>query len=116
MSKIWHITKREQWEQAKLAQVYRSDSLKSEGFIHCSTPQQVIKVANALFSGQEGLVLLCIDSEKVEAEIRYEEVDGTERFPHIHGPLNTNAVIEVLDFKPGVNGQFELPKPVAEMT
>jgi uncharacterized protein (DUF952 family) len=52
----------------------------------------------------------------VEADIRYEEVEGTERFPHIYGSLNTNAVIEVLDFEPGVNGQFELPKPLAEMT
>jgi uncharacterized protein (DUF952 family) len=116
MSKIWHITTRQQWEQAKLAQVYRSDSLKSEGFIHCSTPQQVIKVANAFFSGQQGLVLLSIDSAKVEADIRYEEADGTERFPHIYGSLNTNAVIEVLDFEPSVNDQFELPKPLAEMT
>lgn len=116
MSKIWHITKRQQWEQAQPAQVYRSDSLELEGFIHCSTPQQIIKVANAFFSGQPGLVLLGIDSEKVEADIRYEEVEGTERFPHIYGSLNTNAVIEVLDFEPGVNGQFELPKPLAEMT
>lgn len=116
MNKIWHITKRQQWEQAQPAQVYRSDSLESEGFIHCSTPQQIIKVANAFFSGQPGLVLLGIDSQKVEADIRYEEVEGTERFPHIYGSLNTNAVIEVLDFEPGVNGQFELPKPLAEMT
>jgi uncharacterized protein (DUF952 family) len=116
MSRIWHITERQQWEQAKLAQVYRSDSLESEGFIHCSMPQQVIKVANTFFSGQQGLVLLGIDSEKVEADIRYEEVDGTERFPHIYGPLNTEAVIEVLDFEPGVDGEFELPKPISEMT
>lgn len=116
MSKIWHITERQQWEQAKLTQVYRSDSLESEGFIHCSTPQQVIKVANTLFSGQRGLVLLGIDSEKVAADIRYEEVDGTECFPHIYGHLNTEAVIEVLDFEPGVDGGFELPKPLADLT
>ena len=116
MSKIWHITERQQWEQAKLAHVYRSDSLESEGFIHCSTPQQVIQVANAFFSGQRGLVLLGIDSENVEADIRYEEVNGTDCFPHIYGPLNTEAVIEVLDFEPGVDGGFELPKPIAEMT
>lgn len=116
MSKIWHITERQQWEQAQLTHVYRSDSLESEGFIHCSTPKQVIQVANAFFFGQQGLVLLGIDSEKVEADIRYEEVNGTECFPHIYGPLNTEAVTEVLDFEPGVDGGFELPKPIAEMT
>ena len=116
MSKIWHITKREQWQQAKVAQIYRSETLASEGFIHCSTAQQVIKVANAFFRGQQGLVLLGIDSSKVQAEIRYEEVNGTEYFPHIYGALNTDAVIEVLDFEPSVDGHFELPKPVADMT
>jgi uncharacterized protein (DUF952 family) len=114
MSKIWHITKREQWEQAKLSQVYRCDSLDSEGFIHCSTPKQVINVANTLFSGQQGLVLLGIDSGKVQSDIRYEEVGSTECFPHIYGPLNTEAVVEVLDFEPGVDGQFELPKSITE--
>ena len=116
MSRIWHITTRQQWEQAQLTQIYRSDSLEAEGFIHCSTPQQVIKVANTLFLGQPGLVLLGIDSEKVQAEIRYEEVDGTERFPHIYGSLNTEAVVEVLDFEPGVNlklGQPKSPKRLA---
>jgi uncharacterized protein (DUF952 family) len=107
MSRIWHITKRDQWEQAQLAQVYRSETLDSEGFIHCSTSQQVLKVANSFFCGQQGLVLLGIESSKVQAEIRYEAVGGTESFPHIYGALNTEAVVEVLDFEPGVDGLFE---------
>lgn len=107
MSIIWHITKREQWEQALLSQVYFSDSLVSEGFIHCSTSQQVLPVANFLFRGQQDLLLLSIDSSKVQPEIRYEDVDGTA-FPHIYGALNTDAVVEVLDFVPGVDGLFEL--------
>jgi uncharacterized protein (DUF952 family) len=110
MGAILHIAKREQWDQAKLAGVYRVDTLDSEGFIHCSTPQQVIKVANALFRAQEGLVLLCIAPDRVEAEIRYEGPEGGERFPHIYGLLNTDAVIKVLEFEPNEDGEFELPK------
>jgi uncharacterized protein (DUF952 family) len=108
MSKIWHITKREQWEQSQLSQVYFSESFDSEGFIHCSTSEQVLPVANFLFRGQQGLVILGIDSSKVEAEIRYEEVAGQD-FPHIYGGLNTTAVVEVSDFAPSVDGLFELP-------
>jgi uncharacterized protein (DUF952 family) len=107
MSRIWHITKREQWEQSQIAQVYFSESLESEGFIHCSTSEQVLQVANFLFRGQQGLVLLGIDSSKVQAEIRHEEVAGTA-FPHIYGALNTDAVVEVLEFQPGVDGLFKL--------
>lgn len=105
MSRIWHITKREQWEQAQITQVYFSESLALEGFIHCSTSEQVLPTANFLFRGQQGLVLLGIDSSKVQAEIRYEDVDGTT-FPHIYGALNTDAVVEVLNFQPGVDGLF----------
>jgi uncharacterized protein (DUF952 family) len=109
MSLILHITKREQWAQAKLSGVYRGDTLDSDGFIHCSTPQQVVKVANALFHGQKGLVLLSIKPGKVRPEIRYESSEGEERNPHIYGPLNIGAVVQVLDFEPGKEDKFELP-------
>ncbi len=113
MGIILHITKREQWEQAKLTGVYRGDTLDSDGFIHCSTPQQVIEVANAFFHAQKGLVLLCITSERVRAEIRHESLEGGERFPHVYGPLNVDAVVKVLDFEPDEDGKFELPGEIA---
>jgi len=115
MSIILHITQREQWEQAKLVQVYRGDTLDSVGFIHCSTPLQVIKVANTFFPSQEGLLLLCIDSDKVQAEIRYEGFEG-EYFPHIYGPLNPDAVFNVIDFEPGEDGNFELPEELTNIS
>ncbi|MBD2742506.1 DUF952 domain-containing protein [Coleofasciculus sp. FACHB-1120] len=114
MSIILHITKREQWEEAKSTKKYCGDTLESEGFIHCSTPAQVIKVANRFFPSQTGLVLLCLESEAVEAEIRYEGFDEGECFPHIYGALNINAVLQVLDFPPGEDGCFELPPEIAD--
>jgi len=115
MSIILHITQREQWEQAKLLQAYRGDTLDSEGFIHCSTLLQVVKVANTFFAGQQGLILLCIDSNKVQAEIRYEGFEG-EHFPHIYGSLNFDAVFKVVDFEPGEDGKFELPEEFINFT
>jgi uncharacterized protein (DUF952 family) len=114
VSVILHITKREEWERAKLAGVYRGDTLESEGFIHCSEPQQVIPVANTWFPGEKGLTLLCIDSQKVGAEIRYEGVGGGERFPHIYGPLNLDAVFQVLDFEPAEDGKFVMPQEISK--
>ncbi len=81
-----------------------------EGFIHCSTREQVIQVANARFQGQSGLVLLCIDTEKVAAEIVYENLEGgPQLFPHIYGELNTNAVVRAAEFEPDAAGYFALP-------
>lgn len=107
MKTILHITPRKQWEQAKLEGIYRGDTLATEGFIHCSTATQIITVANKFFYNQKGLVLLCINSHKVQSEIRYEGMDGGEQFPHIYGVLNVDAVVQVVDFEPSEDGFFE---------
>ncbi len=110
-----HITRREEWEHARRAGLYRGDTLDTEGFIHCSTPAQVIGVADARFHGEQGLVLLGIDPALVQPEIRYEGVEAGEQYPHIYGPLNTGAVVAVLPFVPGPDGRFELPDDVRRM-
>jgi uncharacterized protein (DUF952 family) len=114
MSTILHITKRSAWEAAQAAGQYEADSLHSQGFIHCSRPDQVLAVADFLFRGQTGLVLLCIDADRVVPQIRCESPEGSEKiFPHIYGPLNLDAVREVYDFPPRPDGSFELPAPLS---
>jgi len=108
---ILHIARREQWREAKREGYFKGDTLSSQGFIHFSKPHQVEEVANFLFEGQKDLVLLLVDTSKVQAEIRYETV-GNEVFPHLYGPLNADAVIEVLDLVPDDAGKFQLPRGV----
>lgn len=115
MNTILHITKRQQWEQAKNLGKYRADSLESEGFIHCSKSTQILKVAKRFFDNQKELVLLFIDSEKVQAEIRYEPAEIGELFPHIYGELNIDAVYQVIDFEAEEDGLFELPQEVIDL-
>jgi uncharacterized protein (DUF952 family) len=108
---IYHITTRTEWVQAQLAQVYMADSLQMEGFIHSSTKEQLQETANAFFKGRKDLVILCIETERVQAEIRYERTEGDPRFfPHIYGPLNLKAITKVLDFPPEADGSFRLPR------
>ncbi len=114
MNTIFHITQRQQWEQANLIGSYRGDTLDSEGFIHCSQATQIIKVANRFFPNQLGLVLLAIDSNQVKAKIRYEAAEIGELFPHIYGALNIDAVYQVINFEPQKNGLFELPPEVIQ--
>lgn len=115
MKNILHITQAKQWEQAKIIGSYRADSLDTEGFIHCSEANQVVKVANWLFRNQKGLIILFIDADKVKAEIRYELVETGELFPHIYGELNIDAVFQVINFEPGEDGLFELPQEVVDL-
>ena len=111
MKPILHITTKSAWQSAQQAGEYSAPSLASEGFIHCSTPSQVVAVAERFYAGQRGLVLLILDSKRIQAEVRYEA--GTDKpdesFPHVYGTINLDAVTRVLDFEPDAAGRWTLP-------
>jgi uncharacterized protein (DUF952 family) len=108
---IYHITSRRSWSAAQTGGVYSADSLASQGFIHCSKVDQILRVANTFYANQRGLVILEIDPSKLKPQLRWEP--GTDKadelFPHLYDPLNLAAVIRVLDFEPGPEGRFSLP-------
>ena len=107
---ILHIAHRDEWAAAQASGDYRADSLLTEGFIHCSTPEQVLGPANERFHGQTDLLLLVIDPARLAADLVYEDSYGTgQAFPHIYGPLNLDAVVRAVPFPPGPDGRFALP-------
>ena len=106
---ILHICKKSAWNQAQNDGEYRGDTLESEGFIHCSTSQQVVEVADSLFKGAQDLLLLVIDERKVVSAIKFEDPGNGNLYPHIYGPLNLDAITKTVDFYPDLNGNFILP-------
>ena len=110
MKHILHITTEKEWQTAVAAGEYRGASLDSEGFIHCSTVDQVLLPANQLYAGQTDLILLTIDPTKLTAELVYEDCyQSGQAFPHIYGPLNLDAVTGFVNFPPNPDGTFSLP-------
>jgi uncharacterized protein (DUF952 family) len=108
MNTLYHITSGAAWSAAQAAGEYRGDTLASEGFIHCSLAAQVERTAARFYRGQQGLVLLVIDPTLLASELRYEEGEPGELFPHIYGPLNLAAVTAALPFPPEADGTFRL--------
>ena len=98
MEHIFHVTRADDWRVAQGRGTYRLSTrdrtLEEEGFIHCSYAHQVAHVVATYFRDVDGLLVLVIDPQRVKAEIREESAGGDERFPHIYGPLNLDAVIE----------------------
>ncbi|MFE4688555.1 DUF952 domain-containing protein [Streptomyces sp. NPDC056749] len=98
---LLHLTEEALWEAARTAGTYemstKGRTLREEGFIHCSLPHQLPAVARALYGSDTGnLVVLVIDTGRVQAPVRYEAMEpGGEEFPHIYGPLPASAVVEV---------------------
>jgi uncharacterized protein (DUF952 family) len=106
--RVLHLTTEADWAEAEREGTYRPASLASEGFIHCSEPQQVLWVANRRFRNRLDLVLLHIDILKLKSPGRYENLEGGDQlFPHIYGPLNLDAILKVTPFRPGPAGDFD---------
>ena len=105
MEYIVHICTFDNWQIAQKDGLYQADSLTSEGFIHCSRPDQALGVANRYFNQVPDLVLLWIDLDKVETEIRWEPSEG-EVYPHLYGALKLDAVLAVRDLHPDPDGLY----------
>lgn len=97
MPVIYHVTTAAEWETAKEKGAYTSPSLQAEGFIHCSADDaQVAGVLQRYFAGKTNLVKLVIDTDKLSSRFIYEWSPSTaDTFPHVYGPINTAAVINV---------------------
>ncbi len=107
---IVRFTQKSHWEEAQKNGFYRAEDFEKDGFIHCSKIEQVVRVANAFAKGESGLVLLLIELEKVAALVKFEgRHAGEEKFPHIYGVLNLDAVKTFYDFEPDGDGYFKLP-------
>jgi len=115
---IFHITTRTAWTEAQERGEYTAPSLSVEGFIHCSTRSQILRVAENFYKGQKGLVLLVIEPTLLSSMLRWElpfeqilpaGIAEGEKFPHIYGPLNLDAVVKVAELEVDSTGAFTLP-------
>ncbi|MDJ0662675.1 MAG: DUF952 domain-containing protein [Crocosphaera sp.] len=115
---IFHITTSETWKKAKLNQEYKCDSLDTEGFIHCSTQSQILTIANTFYKQYDQIILLEINPDKLLAELKWEapvhpksnvkhNIDEQEKFPHIYGVINLDAVEKVIYLCKNKNGLFQ---------
>ena len=60
--------------------------------------------------GKQDLVVLCIQSDKLTAPLKYEDLNQEGMlFPHIYGMLNTDAVNNIVVFPLGADGTFQIP-------
>jgi uncharacterized protein (DUF952 family) len=97
---IYHISTNNDWKQAQQDGYYSHPSLEKEGFIHCSEERQVSGVLDRYFQGQSNLCKLVIDASKLAHSLRYDWSASTEdSFPHIYGPINLDAIIDVIPLR-----------------
>jgi uncharacterized protein (DUF952 family) len=113
---IYHITTERGWQIAREMGEYRAHSLQDEGFIHCSTSDQIPKIVAAFYQDQPDLVVLAIVPEQLNSPVKWEQphhprtenvpkVTEIETFPHIYGAINLESVISVKPLDEFINSQ-----------
>lgn len=96
--RIFHLARRAAWydalESGHYIQSTIDRTLDEEGYIHASTAAQVARTADKYYRGRDDIVLLTIDTLRLDVDVVYENTSGgTELFPHLYGPLSTDAVV-----------------------
>lgn len=94
---IYKICDQKEWNLATEKGVYKgsSDDLR-DGFIHFSTFDQVTATLEKHFKNKNNLLLLKIAIDRLDQEaLQWEVSRNNEKFPHLYGDLNLNAVISV---------------------
>lgn len=98
--RIFHIATRADWVATLESGTYTTSTagrtLDEEGFIHASRREQVQGAFDRYYAkAGEPLVLLTIDTTRLESEVRVESV-GDDSYPHVYGPINRKAVVDVV--------------------
>ncbi len=93
--RTYHLTPEAVWSAQREGDAYRPEAFEADGFIHCTDGEvNLLAVANTFYQGDKRPhVVLVIDLDRVASPVRYEDPAGI--YPHIYGPLNPDAVIEV---------------------
>jgi uncharacterized protein (DUF952 family) len=93
--KIYHIVTPEIWENFKDKDFYEAASLQTEGFIHCSFREQLEKVLQRYYSDAEKILILEIETEKLDSKVIEEPSTNDEIYPHIYGWINRAAIVGI---------------------
>lgn len=100
-SVIYHLTTLPEWEKAQDKGHYEPPTFEREGFIHCCTDEQLQEVMKRHFEQHENLIKLVVDPARLIQPLKYERNDSYNmEFPHVYGPLNLEAVTQVVFLDP----------------
>jgi uncharacterized protein (DUF952 family) len=107
MAEIYHMLRAEAYEAARAGQLYEGDTLATEGFIHCTVGERnLVQVARRFAELPGEWRVLVLDPARITSEVRWEVQPDRMAYPHIYGPLNLDAVVEVCRFPRATDGAF----------
>lgn len=110
---IYKIATRAQWLEAEQNGVFCGAPVDlADGYIHFSTGRQVRKTAALHFAGQEELLLITVQADKLGNGLKWEPSRGGDLFPHLYGELSLDAVMSIAALPLDQDGNHEFPPEI----
>ena len=109
MSLIYKILPASEWDRAVTIGRFEGSAIDmKDGYIHLSAAAQVQETARLHFRGQQGLVLVVLESDALGEALKWEPSRGGVLFPHLYGPLDVALAQEVRPLSLGADGAPEI--------
>jgi uncharacterized protein (DUF952 family) len=101
----YHLAPASAWAATAEGTPFVAASLATHGFVHLTHRMtDLVDVANQFYRDEPGPhVVLTIALRRLDVPWRY---DGDERFPHVYGPLNRDAITEVREIPRDADGTY----------
>jgi uncharacterized protein (DUF952 family) len=96
---IFHLATPGEWAAAQSDGAIAPASLAAEGFVHCSTADQLDDTILRHFVDSDELVLLRLHDAAFGDALRWEESRPGEAFPHVYRAIGLHEVAEVVPWR-----------------
>ena len=106
MRATFHLVPAEVWAAADPTAQYVPASLATEGFVHCTDGEgELLRTANRHYHADpRPFLALTLDLDLIHA--RWTLADPAAIYPHIHGPVDRDAIVAVAPLLRSDDGTF----------
>ena len=106
---VYKICTKSEWQEVKSkGQLTGSKKDLEDGYIHFSGDDQVAETLKKFYQNQKGLIILKVDTLKLDHLIWEQASDGT-MFPHLYSQLDISNVVDEYDIILSDDGTHLLP-------
>ena len=106
---IYKICTKSEWLEIKdKDQLIGSKKDLEDGYIHFSEEDQVRETFKKFYTNQKDLILLKVDTSKLE-HLLWEQASDGNMFPHLYSSLDISNVVDEFEITLSDDGSHNLP-------
>ena len=109
MAQVCKIMTPEEWDASIAAgkqYVAVSEADLRDGYLHCSSPEQVPGTLAKWYAAMDSVIVVTIDTSLLRSEVKWEPNAVGELFPHIYGSIAPEAVSGVARLRRAATGEL----------